>query len=117
MTAYRLDTAAAIRALEDAGVDERQAAAIVRPHADADSDLATKTDLQLVRTELKADIENLSQRVDTNQNLLRQQMETGFANLATTIADANTTQQRRFNASLGALVAVAAVILAGSAIF
>ena len=64
MAAFRLDTAAAIRKLEDAGVNGRQAAAIVDLHAAADADFATKadfdglrTELGMVRTELKAEIE------------------------------------------------------------
>ncbi len=160
MTAYRLDTAAAIRALEDAGVDQRQAAAIVRLHAAADADIATKTDLELarkaletdirelrtelktdiaevktdmgeLRTELKTDIaevktdmgelrtefKSLLQRIDTNHDLLHQQLETGLANAATAIADANAALQRRITALMGALVAVAALVLAGLAVF
>ena len=117
MAAFRLDTAAAIRKLEGAGVDERQAAAIVDLHAVADADLVTTTDLELTRTELKADLENLSQRVDANQQILSQQLETGLADLGTTIANANTEQQRRFNVLLGSMIAVAALILAGMAVF
>ena len=139
MAAFRIDTAAAIRKLEDVGVDERQAAVIVDLHAAADADLATKTDLELtrtglkadidalrtevkadidgLRTELKADIESLSQRVDAKEHRLSQQIETGFANLGTTIANAGTEQQRRINILLGGIVAVAGLILAGMAIF
>ena len=98
MAAFRLDTAAAIRKLEGAGVDERQAAAIVDLHATTDADLATK-----------ADIENLSQRIDANQRLLSQQLETGLANLSAE-------HQRRFNVLLGGMIAVAALILAGMAV-
>lgn len=144
MAAFRLDTAAAIRKLEGAGVDGRQAAAIVELHAAADAELATKTDLQLVRNELKADIderaprsrptstdtevkaafETLSQRIDANQKLLSQQLETGFAEIGTALADLGTaladlcTEQRhRDNVVLGRIVAMGAVILAGMAIF
>ena len=128
MAAFRIDTAAAIRKLEDVGVDERQAAVIVDLHAAADADLATKTDLELtrtglkadidaLRTELKADIESLSQRVDAKEHRLSQQLETGFANLGTTIANAGTEQQRRINILLGGIVAAAGLILAGMAIF
>ena len=44
-------------------------------------------------------------------------LETGFANLGTTIADFATEQQRRLNVFLGSIVAVATLAFAVIAIF
>ena len=46
MTSYTLDTHAAVRDLEEAGVERAQAEAIVNTLARADSDLVTKADLR-----------------------------------------------------------------------
>ncbi len=160
---FRLDTAAAIRELEDAGIDNRQAAAIVGLQAEVDADLATKADVDSlhtevrsvrtelkaeidgvrtelkaeidgvrtelkaeidgVRTELKADIGGVKADVDllreqtqANHRLLEQQMQTGFAEIISTVATNNAEQQRRVNLFLGSLVAIAALILAGLAV-
>ena len=52
MTTYTLDTHATIKQLEDAGMDSRQAEAVVAAISRSDAELATKADLAV----LKADI-------------------------------------------------------------
>ena len=52
MTTYTLDTHATIKQLEDAGMDSRQAEAVVAAISRSDAELATKQDLSV----LKADI-------------------------------------------------------------
>lgn len=52
MTTYTLDTHATIKQLENAGMDSRQAEAVVSAISRADAELATKQDLAV----LKADI-------------------------------------------------------------
>ena len=46
MTTYTLDTHATIRELQDAGMDSRQAEAVVAAISRSDAELATKTDLK-----------------------------------------------------------------------
>ena len=52
MTTYTLDTHATIKQLENAGMDSRQAEAVVTAISRSDAELATKQDLAV----LKADI-------------------------------------------------------------
>ena len=52
MTTYTLDTHATIKQLESAGMDSRQAEAVVAAISRSDAELATKQDLAV----LKADI-------------------------------------------------------------
>ncbi|MCY3756954.1 MAG: hypothetical protein OXG96_04465 [Acidobacteria bacterium] len=52
MTTYTLDTHATIKQLENAGMESRQAEAVVAAISRSDADLATKQDLAI----LKADI-------------------------------------------------------------
>lgn len=52
MTTYTLDTHATIKQLENAGMDTRQAEAVVAAISRSDAELATKQDLAV----LKADI-------------------------------------------------------------
>ena len=52
MTTYTLDTHATIKQLENAGMESRQAEAVVTAISRSDSELATKQDLAV----LKADI-------------------------------------------------------------
>ena len=52
MTTYTLDTYATIKQLENAGMDTRQAEAVVAAISRSDAELATKQDLAV----LKADI-------------------------------------------------------------
>ncbi|MDE2755677.1 MAG: hypothetical protein OXI92_03905 [Acidobacteriota bacterium] len=70
MAPYTLDTHATIKQLEEAGMDSRQAEAVVAVMSRSDAELATKTDLKAeiadlkveiaeVRSELKQDIADL----------------------------------------------------------
>lgn len=56
---YTIDTLTAARELEDAGIEPGHARAIVTTIARADDSLATKTDLDAVRTGLEAAMETL----------------------------------------------------------
>ncbi len=49
---FRVDTAAVMHDLKSAGIEERAAEAIVRAISEADSDLATKSDIAILRSEL-----------------------------------------------------------------
>ena len=63
MTTYTLDTHATIRELEDAGMDSRQAEAVVAAISRSDAELATKADLKAETTDLKAEIANLKAEI------------------------------------------------------
>ena len=63
MTTYTLDTHATIRELEDAGMDSRQAEAVVAAISRSDAELATKADLKAGITDLKAEIANLKAEI------------------------------------------------------
>ena len=52
MTTYTLDTHATIKQLENAGMDSRQAEAIVEVISRADAELATKSDLAVLRADI-----------------------------------------------------------------
>ena len=56
MPTYTLDTHATIKQLEDAGMDARQAEAVVAAISRADVELATKADLSAVIDKLEAKI-------------------------------------------------------------
>ena len=60
MATYTLDTHATIKQLEDAGMDSRQAEAVVAAISRSDAELATKADLKTEiaasKAELKAEI-------------------------------------------------------------
>lgn len=53
MTTYTIDTAAAIRKLKEAQCDETLAEAIVGIVAEREEELATKTDIQTVKSDLR----------------------------------------------------------------
>ncbi len=63
MTTYTLDTHATIRELEGAGMDSRQAEAVVAAISRSDAELATKADLKAETTDLKAEIANLKAEI------------------------------------------------------
>ena len=63
MTTYTLDTHATIRELEDAGMDSRQAEAVVAAISRSDAELATKADLKAETTDLKAEIADLKAEI------------------------------------------------------
>lgn len=56
MATYTIDTHAAIRELEDAGMDSRQAEVVVAAISRSDAELATKSDLRAEIAGLKADL-------------------------------------------------------------
>jgi hypothetical protein len=58
-----LDTHATIRELEGAGMDSRQAEAVVAAISRSDAELATKADLKAETTDLKAEIANLKAEI------------------------------------------------------
>ena len=56
MTTYTLDTHATIKQLENAGMDSRQAEAVVAAISRSDAELATKADLKTEIAGVKAEI-------------------------------------------------------------
>ena len=63
MATYTLDTHATIRELEAAGMDSRQAEAVVAAISRADADLATKADLKTETAALKAEMADLKAEI------------------------------------------------------
>ena len=61
--AYSIDTAAAMRRLESAGLDFEAARAIVETVAETDEGLATKADLAALRADLAALRSDLTTRI------------------------------------------------------
>lgn len=59
MTTYTIDTAAAIEQLESNGFDSKQAKALVEIIAERQEELATKGDLDSLKTEINGEIKNL----------------------------------------------------------
>ncbi len=62
---YTIDTAAAAVELQEAGLDQQAAMAIVGLVARSDSRLATKADLELFRVETNSRIDSLQKYMDT----------------------------------------------------
>ena len=56
MTTYTLDTHATIKELEAAGMESRQAEAVVDVISRADAEVATKQDLAVLKQDLKQDL-------------------------------------------------------------
>jgi hypothetical protein len=81
----RIDTLKFARSLSDAGMDPRQAEALVRGLSEADtSDFATKADVGEVRTEvagLRADMAELRTEQKGEISDLRTETRTGFASV------------------------------------
>ena len=63
MTTYTLDTHATVKQLEDAGMDSRQAEAVVAAISRSDAELATKADLKVEIAGVRADIDKLEARI------------------------------------------------------
>ena len=59
MATYTLDTHATVKQLEDAGMDPRQAEAVVAAISRSDAELATKADLKVGIAGVRADIDKL----------------------------------------------------------
>ena len=70
MAGYMIDTAEAIEELVGAGIPTKHARAIVRTVATRNDEVATKSDLQTLRTELKGDIQALESRLNTKIYLM-----------------------------------------------
>jgi hypothetical protein len=81
----RFDTLKLARELTDAGMDPRQAEALVRGLGDMDtSELATKADLGVLRTELadvKTDMAEMRSELKTEMAELRSELKTEMADL------------------------------------
>ena len=64
MTTYTLDTHATIKQLEDAGMDSKQAEAVVAAISRSDAELATKADLKTEIAAVKTEIAAVSTNID-----------------------------------------------------
>lgn len=71
MTTYTLDTHATIKQLENAGMDTRQAEAVVAAISRSDAELATKQDLAV----LKADIWRIGASIAGGAVLLNKSLD------------------------------------------
>ena len=78
-----LYSAKAIRRIEDAGIAHKQAEAIVETFADAIEQLATKADIENLRTATKADVENLRTATKADLENLATATKADIENLAT----------------------------------
>ena len=88
--ALAFDTLQAAKQLQKSGFAEPQAEAIVSIVSDKHEELATKSDLEILRMDLdnfreatKTDIENLNQKTETEFKNLTQKTEAEFKNLRT----------------------------------
>ena len=72
---YLIDTAKAIRRIEESGVAHKQAAAIVETFADANEQIATKADIENLATTTKADVENLRNDMNAKIDNLRTEIK------------------------------------------
>ena len=97
MAAYPLDTAAVVRDLENAGIEHRQAEAIVTAIVRAQDGLATKADVR----DLKADLHEIK----VSMEAVESRMVTGIADLRADLAG-------HVNKLLLALIAVAGLLFA-----
>ena len=79
MTTYTLDTHATIKQLEDAGMDPRQAEAVVAAISRADAELATKADLKAEITAVRADIDKLETSTKAGMAALKADLKTDIA--------------------------------------
>ena len=79
--ALAFDTLRAAKQLQQSGFEETQAEAIVSIVSDRQEELATKSDLKILRQEVKADIESLRQETKAEFKNLRQEVNAEFKNL------------------------------------
>ena len=86
MTAYTLDTHATIKQLEDAGMDPRQAEAVVAAISRADAELATKSDLKAELAAVRADIEKLGISTKADLAAVKAELKQDIADLKGEIA-------------------------------
>ncbi len=81
-TAVVYDTHAAVRRLTEAGISESQAEAVVREQALLlEHNLATKTDIEVLRQETKSSIGTLCQETKSSIETLRQETKSGIETL------------------------------------
>ena len=79
--ALAFDTLRAAKQLQQSGFEETQAEAIVSIVSDREEELATKSDLKILRQEVKADIESLRQEVKADIESLRQETKADIESL------------------------------------
>ena len=82
MSTYTLDTHATIKQLEDAGMDSRQAEAVVAAISRSDAELATKADLKTEIAEVKTEIAAVSTNIDKLASSTRADLAVGRADVA-----------------------------------
>ena len=87
MTTFTLDTHATIQELEAAGMESRQAEAVVAAISRADAQVATKQDVALLKQDLKQDVTLLKQDLKQNVALLKQDVEAVRQDLKQDIAE------------------------------
>ena len=71
MTTYTIDTAAGIEQLESNGFDTKQAKALVEIIAERQEELATKSDLDSLKTEINGEINNLKSEINNLKSELK----------------------------------------------
>ena len=86
MNKFAYDTLGASRELEAAGMERRQAEAVAIAIARREGNLATKSDLNLLRTELKSEISKVESelkseisKVESEINLLRTEVKSDIS--------------------------------------
>lgn len=82
MTTYTLDTHATIKQLEGAGMDSRQAEAVVAAISRSDAELATKANLKAEIAEVKAEISAVRTDIDKLAASTKADLAQGRADLA-----------------------------------
>ena len=82
MTTYTLDTHATIKQLEDAGMDSKQAEAVVAAISRSDAELATKADLKTEIAAVKTEIAAVSTNIDKLASSTRADLAEGRADVA-----------------------------------
>ncbi|MYC82113.1 MAG: hypothetical protein F4X19_08485 [Acidobacteria bacterium] len=85
MATYTLDTHATIKQLEDAGMDSRQAEAVVAAISRSDAELATKADLKTEiaasKAELKTEIAAVKAELKTEIAAVKAELKQDIADL------------------------------------
>ncbi len=81
MANVAFDTLTASKDLQSAGIEVRQAEAIALVVKNSQGDLATKSDIDHLRTELKSDIDNLRTELKSDIDHLRTELKSDIDNL------------------------------------
>ncbi|MDE0330246.1 MAG: hypothetical protein OXL41_00100 [Nitrospinae bacterium] len=110
------DTLATARALKEAGLEERQAEAIAEAIREGQGDLATKTDIEALKSDIeklrfesKADLEKTKVELKADIEKFRGEAKTDLEKFR---GEAKTDLERAVNRMLLAQIAVAGVLLA-----